>query len=287
MSNNLEDDLLIISSRVGYRPDDVGDDAAAALLLGLNATGAVHQLGVIEQTFDLDVFKFTAESGTVEIAVSPYRDEGGDTWGGNLDAVLELYDEFGALVDSSNPTLETTGVLSAVVGGGTYYLHVRSTGVGDPTRKPTPTGYARYGSLGQYLITGTGGVNLDLDLDGIPNDWEIAYFGDATNGLANVDSDLDGQINLYEFIAGSNPTNAGSLFEIQSDSAASTGSAPFIVSWNAVEGRVYSVRASENLAVLPFSDLSGDLLYPANSYTTSVGAAEAGKFYRVDVRLEN
>lgn len=56
-------------------------------------------------------------------------------------------------------------------------------------------------------------VLIDADLDRLPDTWETNY-GLATNIVADAgfDNDGDGQSNRSEFVAGSNPTNAASLF---------------------------------------------------------------------------
>src|SRR5207249_3353675 len=46
----------------------------------------------------------------------------------------------------------------------------------------------------------------DSDGDGLPDDWEMAYFGDLTRD-GTGDFDGDGQSDLAEFRAGTNPTD--------------------------------------------------------------------------------
>ena len=62
-------------------------------------------------------------------------------------------------------------------------------------------------------------ADVDSDADGIPDWWMLAYFNHATgqvgdNSLANQDADGDGMSNLQEFLAGTNPTDANSVFRI-------------------------------------------------------------------------
>ncbi|MCF7864709.1 MAG: hypothetical protein K9L89_07965 [Kiritimatiellales bacterium] len=126
----------------------------------------------------------------------------------------------------------------------------------------------------------------DLDGDGIPNSWELLYFGGSTNAVATADPDGDGSDNYSEYVAGTLPNNAGSVFKVVTYAAPATGNAPFIVTWNPVAGRIYNVDWSQNLPYIPFTNISGDLPYPANSYTDSVDRTDLQNFYRVDVRLD-
>ncbi|MCF7864708.1 MAG: hypothetical protein K9L89_07960 [Kiritimatiellales bacterium] len=284
-ANNTEDDLAIIAARLAYRPDDFGDDLISADPLSVGTTGTVSQAGVVETTADADVFSFSASSGMVNIAVSPYRDPVSTTWGGNLDIILELYDGAGALLATNNPTLETKASLAVVVNSGTYYLKIRSTGVGDPFKKSLPNGYVQYGSLGQYTIIGSIVINSDADGDGIPNEWETTYFGGPTNAVAILDSDGDGQNNLAEYITGLDPTNASSVFKVVDFSAPTSNGVPVVVTWTSIAGRVYSVAWSEDLSNLAFSNLVDGLVHPQNSYTDTVERAGLQNFYRVEVQL--
>ncbi|MBT8046347.1 MAG: hypothetical protein KJN67_04195, partial [Pontiella sp.] len=282
-SNQPQDDLFIIKNKLSYRPDDHGDNDGSASSLVVDPDGAVSQSGVIETTGDPDVFSFETGSGIITISADSYR-AASSTWGGNLDILLELYDSTGTLVASNNPALDVDASLTQSVVAGTYYVHVKPTGVGDPTSSP-PTGYTVYGSLGQYWISGE--VFPDADDDGIPNQWETLYFGGFTNAVASADPDEDGSDNLTEYIAGFDPTDSNSVFKITSFEMAPTGT-PIIVTWDPVEGRVYNVLWSDNLLYSPFTNnnLSGDLLHPASSYTDTVYRAGTTHFYRIDVRIE-
>lgn len=141
-ANNRQDDLTIIASYLSVRPDDHGNTAASATVL---PTGPqLSAGGFVERNTDLDVIGFVAEAGPVSINVT-----GGER-GGDLDIAAELRDPDGNLLAASNPLESLTASLSATVPAGTYFLHVRGTGKGDPL-----TGYSAYGSLGQYSISAT------------------------------------------------------------------------------------------------------------------------------------
>ncbi|MEI8108791.1 MAG: hypothetical protein WCI46_13340 [Verrucomicrobiota bacterium] len=59
-------------------------------------------------------------------------------------------------------------------------------------------------------------VSTDSDLDGLPDDWEKAYFGNLASG-ATDDPDSDGLSNLAEFMHGTNPNSPDSDFDGLSD----------------------------------------------------------------------
>jgi hypothetical protein len=48
---------------------------------------------------------------------------------------------------------------------------------------------------------------VDTDADGLPDDWELWYFGDLSQG-PDDDYDTDGLTNLEEYLAGTDPTNS-------------------------------------------------------------------------------
>ena len=54
----------------------------------------------------------------------------------------------------------------------------------------------------------------DTDANGLPDWWELKYFGVLTGTPTNGDADHDGVSNLNEYLTGTNPTNAVSYFHI-------------------------------------------------------------------------
>ncbi len=68
---------------------------------------------------------------------------------------------------------------------------------------------ANIGQL-KYLFSFYFGTLLDSDGDGMPDWWELLYFGSATGALAADDPDGDGLTNLEEYQFGSNPLKADS-----------------------------------------------------------------------------
>ncbi|MCP5533120.1 MAG: hypothetical protein H7A48_08100 [Akkermansiaceae bacterium] len=166
-ANQLQDDLQIISGRVAYRGDDHGGTAGTATPLQVSGGATISSTtpetdpsnaspankGVIERNTDVDVFSFYTGAGAVQLNVKPWIQPAG-TRGGNLDVLLELYDESGSLVTSNNAANLTTATISTSLGEGYYYLHVKNSGTGTPLVSP-PSGYTSYGSIGQYFVSGT------------------------------------------------------------------------------------------------------------------------------------
>jgi len=108
--------------------------------------------GVLERSTDVDVFSFVTGSGQISLTVNPWIMLSGMR-GGNLDVLLELYDETGALLLTNNVSNRTYASIQTSLADGLYFLHVRNTGVGDPLISP-PSGYTSYASIGQYFISG-------------------------------------------------------------------------------------------------------------------------------------
>ena len=54
----------------------------------------------------------------------------------------------------------------------------------------------------------------DTDGNGLPDWWELKFFGVLTGTDLNADPDHDGAPNLFEYLTGTNPTNASSYFHI-------------------------------------------------------------------------
>ena len=115
----------------------------------------------------------------------------------------------------------------------------------------------------------------DLDMDGLPNDWELQYFGGETNANPSAIASNGMNTVLEAYIAGLDPTNSASVFDVVFTNG-------FVVRWNATFGRVYSVFGSTNLSE-SFQALETNILWPQSSWTDTV--EKAASFYHVDVQL--
>ena len=92
--------------------------------------------------------------------------------------------------------------------------------------------------------TATARFLSDADLDRLPDEWELVYFGSisASNAAATVDVDGDGAINREEEIAGTDPRDHESRFRMTGASLTPDGD--FRITWRTAQGRVYRIETS-------------------------------------------
>ncbi len=81
----------------------------------------------------------------------------------------------------------------------------------------------------------------DSDLDGMPDQWEMQMFG-SLNRNPRGDEDGDLTSNLDEFIAGTFPTDANSVFRVNSLTIEPSGA--YTLHWRTVADRTYTVMKS-------------------------------------------
>ena len=126
------------------------------------------------------------------------------------------------------------------------------------------------------------------DTDGIPDWWRLAWFGHALGQAADQsragdDPDGDGMSNLSEFLAGTEPLNAASVFRITS---ATIPGADTAVSCTAVLGHTYQLQRRDTLdpsaiwvnVGAPVSGSGGIV-----TLTDIGGASQTARYYRVQV----
>ena len=61
-----------------------------------------------------------------------------------------------------------------------------------------------------FTMNGKNALTEDNDNDGLPDAWEIQYFGNTSSYNGASDPDCDGVSNLQEYLDGTNPTDANS-----------------------------------------------------------------------------
>jgi hypothetical protein len=114
----------------------------------------------------------------------------------------------------------------------------------------------------------------------------LASYGLPSNGTADyLDSDGDGMNNWQEYLAGTNPTNAVSVFKLISGQVLS--STQFVLRWSSISNRLYDVLRATNLAAGAggFMRVPGATNLtstpPLNTWTDSVSRTSSPGSYRI------
>ena len=133
----------------------------------------------------------------------------------------------------------------------------------------------------------TGG---DTDRDGMPNEWEIAYFGGFSNALATANLDGDWLNNFQEYVANTLPNNSGSVLsqDVQKPIALGNGVWEFQSPVPTFTGRVYDVwRTTNLLGQIVWTQMNLNVRGSAasNAVVLRVTNALPGATYRAGVKL--
>jgi Tol biopolymer transport system component len=124
-------------------------------------------------------------------------------------------------------------------------------------------------------------LGVDTDQDGLDDDWEVAYFGNLSRD-GNADFDGDGVGDRDEFLAGTEPTNGGSVFRALS--VASLGGGSRNVVWTGNPARSYRVEFKDDLNAAAWTALNAAISWNGGNATVTDPAPATNRFYRV-VRL--
>ena len=165
-ANNIQDDLLIISSTnnsVAYRADDHGSNSSTAGWLDITEDGDAYAEGIIERNTDRDSFRFSTTGGNLSIQVNPVPAIGGGSVPvANLDIkaeLLQVTSSLTSIIATSSPGSSLAAYFNiSSLPAGDYLVRVSGSG-----KNNLITGYSNYASLGSYTITGTvsGGVHAE------------------------------------------------------------------------------------------------------------------------------
>jgi len=82
----------------------------------------------------------------------------------------------------------------------------------------------------------------DDNFDGLPDDWQAAYWPGGAYPSVHVDSDGDGATNLQEFLAGTSPVDADDVLKL----SLQTGTYGWNVNWNTRAGFIYQLQTSSD-----------------------------------------
>jgi hypothetical protein len=218
------------------------------------------------------------------------------------------------LADPLNPTLNEPGSSSALTEQVAVWNHLAWLGdrqgavrLVDVAVPLSPIPVASFGPLSRVLKL-TAGANMaavaeddagvafltvdpnpDRDGDGLPDDWETTWINadgnDALRSLADItpgaDLDGDGLTNLQEYLAGTSPVDAASVFAVRIQSP--SGTSVVTLRWPSVAGKRYALLRSTNLAQ-GFVVIQDNLeaTPPLNVCTDTLADGEA--FYLIEAR---
>jgi alpha-tubulin suppressor-like RCC1 family protein len=110
-------------------------------------------------------------------------------------------------ITATNTAVGTTGYEFYIGALGTAYgnlsvaeILVYDKSLSDPDRQSVESYLSQ-----KYAISGGGGGGSDSDADGLPDSWEMLYFGNLSQ-TASGDPDADGMSNRLEYLFARNPT---------------------------------------------------------------------------------
>lgn len=133
------------------------------------------------------------------------------------------------------------------------------------------------------------GNNADLDDDGdaMSDAWEIEFgLQPLLANDAALDLDTDGQTNLQEFIAGTDPSDLMSRFEVKSLSTPDSEN-PGFLQWTAVIGKTYILEhSSTGLNAEDWSAIDSHTATQTQGSFTLPSSSENLGFYRIRVSLD-
>ena len=120
----------------------------------------------------------------------------------------------------------------------------------------------------------------DENFNGLPDDWELSYWGTESKNWPGgaVDSDGDGESNLGEFLAGTSPTNAGDVLMVSLDNSEQG----LWARWSSKAGAFYKLQVSTNLN--EWNDFTDYRFAVSNSDAVLLDSTETLMYFRVILR---
>jgi len=120
----------------------------------------------------------------------------------------------------------------------------------------------------------------DSDGDGMDDDWEAAYFSTLARD-GSGDFDVDGSSDAAEHQLGTDPTNAGSVFQVLK--LTRDGGPTTKLLWTSMPGRTYRVQFKDDLLASAWSEASQTVTAAGTTavWTEQGQSAPDNRFYRV------
>jgi hypothetical protein len=172
--------------------------------------------------------------------------------------------------------------------GGAFCNH---SSIGGPFATLTTQGGATLNHPGliEVIYPVTPASITDVNANGLPDGWEIQHFG-ALGVDPNADADHDGSTNLMEYLAGTNPNDANSVFRPQG----TLTNGIFHMPIQTVAGRNYKIWVTRDLKSWTLqSTLTGDnaeQLFSFDETTIASGPLHSDShpsnyFFRVEILI--
>ncbi|MEI7937008.1 MAG: choice-of-anchor Q domain-containing protein [Verrucomicrobiota bacterium] len=122
--------------------------------------------------------------------------------------------------------------------------------------------------------------SADTDNDGIPDAWEIAWFGNLTTANATSDFDGDGLPDYCEYLSGTNPRDSNSCIAFYSAAITPAPGQGILLQWYSGAGMTYRLLRSTSLAA-GFQAIDTNVLAtpPMNFYTEPNTSGHGSCFY--------
>jgi hypothetical protein len=141
-----------------------------------------------------------------------------------------------------------------------------------------PMGPAFFDDLN--ISNAVAGASGDSDGDGLPDDWENQHYGNiaAVNGSTMASNGINTVQEAY--VAGLNPGDSASVFKVIDQKLQPAGR---VVTWNATNGRLYSVYFTTNLLTPDLWPMIHETA--SGAFTDTIYGAEGKGFYQIKVRL--
>lgn len=122
----------------------------------------------------------------------------------------------------------------------------------------------------------------DTDGDGLPDEWELRYFGSlhAPNGGPDADPDGDGRTNIEEYLSGTDPLDAGNVLRITS---VELRGGAIRIRFSTVLGKQYRVEKADDPAENVWTILTDQVSGTGGVVEAKDASADrlGARFYRV------
>jgi hypothetical protein len=153
---------------------------------------------------------------------------------------------------------------------------------------------AQFGNYTVVVTNSLGGVTSavatvswvwgDCDGDGLSDEWELAHGLKANDPHdRDGDADQDGKSNYEEYLSGTDPADAVSHLKIESIACDGGDPTGWLLRFNAVSNRTYSLLCAESLGSQAWSNWVSFDARPTNAVITATnrGSGASSRFYRL------